>query len=97
LAPFLVASTVAMLASGVWLMLIGRRSDTVLEIHKVCFIVWACFFGVHFLAYAPRVLRSLSDRGRMTGSALLNVTVMSGVALGVAAAMLLLPQIRAWV
>ena len=99
LAPFLVTSTVAMLASGVWLMLIGRRSNTLLEVHKVCFIVWACFFGVHFLAYAPRVLRSLSEPGRTSGSArstLLNVTVMSGVVVGIAGAMLL-PEIRGWI
>jgi hypothetical protein len=100
LAPFLVASTVAMFATGVWLMLIGRRSGTVLEVHKVCFIVWAGFFVVHFLAYAPRVLRSLANRGRVrgsTGSTLLNVTLMSAVVLGVTSALLLLPEIRGWI
>ena len=100
MAPFLVASTVAMLASGVWLMLIGRRSGTVLEVHKVCFIVWAGFFVVHFLAYAPRVLRSLANAGRVRGSAgstLLNVTLMSAVALGIVTALLLLPEIRGWI
>jgi hypothetical protein len=100
MAPFLVASTVAMFATGVWLMLIGRRSGTVLEVHKVCFIVWAGFFVVHFLAYAPRVLRSLANKGRVrasAGSTLLNVTLISAVALGIATALLLLPEIRGWI
>jgi hypothetical protein len=59
LAPLVVASTVAVLASGVLLLAEGHRSSSVLTIHKVSFIVFGATFGVHFLAYIPRVLRSL--------------------------------------
>jgi hypothetical protein len=100
LAPFLVLATVAMLGSGVWLMLLGQRSGAVLELHKVCFIVWAVAFGVHFLVYAPRVLRSLAREMRhhvLGASKLLNVAVVSALALGLAIALVFLPDIRSWI
>ena len=51
LAPVLVATTLGIFVSGVWLMLLGHRSDQVLLIHKVSFIVWGVVFGIHLLAY----------------------------------------------
>ena len=59
LAPVLVATTVMIFVTGVWLLLLGHRSDQVLMLHKVAFIVWSGVFGVHFLAYLPRAGRSL--------------------------------------
>ena len=59
LAPLLVATTVMIFVTGVWLLLLGHRSDQVLMLHKVAFIVWSGVFGVHFLAYLPRAGRSL--------------------------------------
>jgi hypothetical protein len=35
LGPVLVVTTVLVFGSGVWLMVLGHRSDTVLELHKV--------------------------------------------------------------
>lgn len=100
MAPLLVLATVAMLGSGVWLMLLGRRSGSVLEFHKVCFIVWAVFFGVHFLAYLPRVATSLLDElnsRRSAASAAANAATLAMLALGVVTALLLLPEIRGWI
>ena len=54
-------------ASGVALLLIGHRSDVVLELHKVAFIVWGACFGVHFLWYLPRAWGALA--ASLTGSA----------------------------
>jgi len=59
LAPVLVVSTVGVFVSGVWLLLLGHRSDQLLLFHKVSFIVFGVVFAIHFLAYAPRVVRSL--------------------------------------
>ena len=59
LAPLLVATTVMIFVTGVWLLLLGHHSDLVLMLHKVAFIVWSGVFGVHFLAYLPRAGRSL--------------------------------------
>ena len=59
LAPLLVATTVMIFVTGVWLLILGHRSDQVLMLHKVAFIVWSGVFGVHFLVHLPRVGRSL--------------------------------------
>jgi hypothetical protein len=99
-APVLVLTTVTVLASGVWLMVLGRHSDTALLVHKAAFIVWSAVFAVHFLAYSPRVVRSLANAGRarrQAGSTVLNVAVLSAVALGAVTALLLLPDIRGWI
>lgn len=99
LAPVLVATTVMVFATGVWLLLLGHRSDQVLMLHKVSFIVWGGLFGVHFLAYAPRVARSLADRagarshdGRRHRGALIASAIVAGLALGLS----LLSPIGAW-
>ena len=59
LAPLLVATTVMIFVTGVWLLILGHHSDQVLMLHKVAFIVWSGAFGVHFLAYLPRAAGSL--------------------------------------
>jgi hypothetical protein len=99
LAPVLVATTVMVFATGVWLLLLGHRSDQVLMLHKISFIVWGGLFGVHFLAYAPRVARSLAGRagarshaGRRYRGALIASAIAAGLALGVS----LLSPIGAW-
>src|SRR3954453_21546260 len=38
MAPVLVLTTVGVFATGVLLLLLGHRSDTLIQIHKVCFI-----------------------------------------------------------
>ena len=68
LAPLLVATTVMIFVTGVWLLLLGHHSDQVLMLHKVAFIVWSGVFGVHFLAYVPRAA-ALAAR-RLGGEAL---------------------------
>ncbi len=59
IAPMLVASTIAVLTSGVLLLAIGHKSSMLLTIHKVSFIVFGVLLAVHFLAYVPLVVRSL--------------------------------------
>jgi hypothetical protein len=54
LGPGLVATTVAVLASGIVLMLDGpARRGSWLLIHKVSFIVWGVLIAVHVLAHLP--------------------------------------------
>ena len=50
MAPVLVAMTVAVLATGVVLLLVGHKTGWLLELHKVTFILWGVTFGIHFLA-----------------------------------------------
>src|SRR5689334_9840321 len=53
LAPVLVVTTIAIFLTGIALLALGHRSDTLIELHKISFIVWAVVFGVHFLAHFP--------------------------------------------
>lgn len=102
LAPVLVAATLGVFATGVALLIDGRKSDTLLLLHKASFVVWGAAFAIHFLAYLPRVLRSLRDdwsyrRRRAVGGAgwrasLVGAACGSGLLLALA----LLPTIDAW-
>lgn len=65
IAPIVVISTIVVLASGVALLLAGPGSrGTLTPLHKVSFIVWLVFTGLHVLGHLvelPAALRA--DRG----------------------------------
>ncbi len=102
MAPALVASTIAVFATGVALLAVGHRSGTLLLLHKASFVVWGAVFGIHFLAYLPRVLRSLgadwgvARRQAVGGAGLRGMLVASVVGGGLVLALTLLPAINAW-
>ena len=102
LAPVLVLATVLVFASGVWLLLLGHRSDPVLLLHKASFIVWGAVFGVHFLAYAPRVLRSLpadwgeAGRRAVPGAGARALVLAVALGGGVVLALALLSHVTGW-
>jgi hypothetical protein len=100
LAPILVASTAMIFVTGVWRLLLGHRSDEVLMLHKVGFIVWGGAFGVHFLAHLPQAGRSLgaawgssARRRRVAGSRLGATVVAISLGAGIALALALLSHI----
>jgi hypothetical protein len=104
LAPVLVAATVMIFVTGVWLLALGHRSDQVLMLHKVGFIVWSGVFAAHFLAHVPRAARSLrgawtmapSVRPRTPGRGVTALLVAASLCVGLALALVLLPHIGAW-
>lgn len=102
MAPVLVAATLGVFVTGVALLVEGHKSDTLMLLHKGSFIVWAAVFGIHFLAYLPRMLRSLradwsARRRRAVGGAGVRATlVASALGAGVALALALLPTIDSW-
>jgi hypothetical protein len=102
MAPVLVASTLAVLASGVALLAAGHKSSTALTIHKLSFIVFGVVFAVHFLAYVPRVVRSLradwgvARRRAVPGAGTRAMLVAASVGGGAALALALLPTIQAY-
>jgi hypothetical protein len=102
LAPVLVISTVAVLVTGVWLLLLGHRSDQLLLLHKVSFIVFGVIFAIHFLAYVPRVVRSLRadwgsiHRHAVPGAGLRGLLVAASLGAGLALALSLLSTITGW-
>jgi hypothetical protein len=101
LAPVLVVSTIAVFATGVSLLLLGHLSDRLLLLHKAAFFVWAAAFGIHFLAYLPRVVRSLAGarlaRGRPpAGAGLRGALIAASLGAGLALALSLGGAISAW-
>jgi hypothetical protein len=86
-APLAVATTVALFASGVGLIVLGPESDWVLTIHKASFILWVGAVGIHVLAYVrrlPPLLRRDSTPGLVLRAALVGGALMAGVLLAVA-------------
>jgi hypothetical protein len=57
LAPVVVASTVAVSATGIALLARGPGGGLLLGLHKASFVVWLVATGVHVLAYLRRVPR----------------------------------------
>jgi len=102
LAPFLVATTTAIFASGVAVLLVGHRSDTLMLVHKASFIAWSALFAIHFLSYAPRMLRSLATdwrsarRREVPGAPGRLLLVAASVGAGAGLAIVLLGHVTAW-
>ena len=96
LAPVLVLTTIGIFATGIALLAVGHKSDTLLELHKISFIVWSVVFGVHFLAHLPEMVRSARSDWRVPGTAIRLVLVMSSVLVGVALAARLFSPITGW-
>jgi hypothetical protein len=75
LGPVLAGLTIAVLASGVALLVIGPGSpsrDTLVLVHKATFIAWIVFTAVHVLGHLPEIVRfnRVSRRARTEISAL---------------------------
>jgi hypothetical protein len=102
MAPVLVASTIAVLASGVVLLAAGHKSNAVLTVHKVSFIVFGVVLAVHVLAYVPRVVHSLAAdwgaarRHAVAGAGVRAMLLAAAVGGGAALALALLPTIHAY-
>jgi hypothetical protein len=95
LAPVVVASTVAVFATGIALIALGpgRGHGLVLGLHKASFVVWLAATGIHVLAHIRRVPRlTLADWRRGAGGvdgslarrALLAGSIVVGAVLAVA-------------
>jgi hypothetical protein len=74
-----VLSTIVVFASGVALLLIGPSSrGALLPVHKVSFIVWVAFVGVHVLGHLPEVQRALSAGRELRGAVLAEAASVPG-------------------
>lgn len=63
LGPFVIATSVAVLGTGVALAVTGPHRGTWLFLHKATFVLWFAVMSVHVLAYAwrlPRILMAAS-------------------------------------
>jgi hypothetical protein len=98
-APILIASTIALLGTGVALVAFGSRAGTMLGLHKASFIVWVAAMSIHVLWHIRGVARdAFADLGRRRlGGAGLRATVLLGaLAAGAVIAILTLPLAGSW-
>jgi hypothetical protein len=85
-APVMVASTIALFGTGVYLLAVHEVQGTAVGLHKASFIVWLASTSIHVLARLA--LMSAALRARYPGLAprlgLVVVTVVAGAAVAVA-------------
>ncbi len=91
--PVVVASTIALFASGVAVVLLGRRGP-LLGIHKLSFFVWVGAMSIHVLAHALKLPGLVRDR--LPGRGLRLALVAASVAAGLALAVLTIPTADHW-
>jgi hypothetical protein len=104
-APIVVASSVAVLATGVALLLVGPDSAGILRgLHRASFIVWVAFMALHVLGHLPDIQKAFLTRreGRVEYNHLAagrggRIISLAGVLLaGVVLAILLIPHFGSW-
>jgi hypothetical protein len=104
IAPIIVLTTILVFVSGLLLLFGGASSrDQYLELHKVSFIVWVVFTGIHVLAHLPGMPASLravapaSARGEITPGGRGRTLALIGVLVGgVVLALVLIPDFASW-
>lgn len=97
MAPVLVAATVGIFVTGIALLALGHRSNTLVTLHKASFIVWSVVFGIHFLAHLPKMLRSVAATWTIPGARARLAVVGASVVVGLVIALAVLGPITGWV
>ena len=96
LAPALVVTPLVVFATGVALLILRHKSDVLLEVHKVSFIVWGVIFGVHVLAHLRDMARSLRSDWTVPGARIRLALLATSIVTGLTVALAVLPSIRHW-
>ena len=107
--PVVVLSTVAVFATGVWLLVVGPASrSTPLLLHKLTFFLWLAFMALHVLAHLPELGHSLQavrldaegsgsdNSGARSGSAARWIALSGALVGGAVLAIVLIPQFGIW-
>ncbi len=106
LGPVLVASTVAVLATGVGLAVVGPPGGVLLGLHKASFVVWLLVTTVHVLGRVWRVPRLVASdwrfgprgaRRRPRGASLRRTLAVAALGAGLALGAVTLPLANPWV
>ena len=87
LAPLLVLATLAVLATGVGLLVLGpeHHRDVLLGLHKASFAAWFGLMSVHVMVYAPRLRRLVSGGALARRATVVASSVVAGALLAGAA------------
>jgi hypothetical protein len=97
LGPLIVLSTVAVFATGIALLILGRSSRQSLGLaHKVSFIAWIVFTGVHVLGHLPEIGRYFSGAAAVQGRAGRLLALSTALATGFVLAAALVPEFGTW-
>jgi hypothetical protein len=105
LGPAVVLSTVAVFATGVWLLIVGpEHRDPALLLHKVTFFLWLGATGLHVLGHLLQMPAALRARdldgtgvgGHQAGAAGRILAVVGAVVAGVVLAIALIPDFSIW-
>ena len=88
-APVVVASTIALFATGVALLALDRTHGPIVGLHKASFVVWLGALGVHVLTRLPRLWSAWLLR--VPGLSLRLAAVAASLLAGFAVATLTLP------
>ena len=103
--PLVVLTTVVVFASGVVLLFAGpNHRDPWLMLHKVSFIAWLVFMGLHVLGHLPAVARAfgVGRRGaeQLAGAAPGTlgrwIAIVGALVAGAVLAIALIPDFSAW-
>ncbi|HEX3509597.1 MAG TPA: hypothetical protein VHT27_00720 [Solirubrobacteraceae bacterium] len=101
LGPAVVITTVVVFVTGIWLLFAGPGSrNPLLEIHKVSFIAWGVFTGIHLLAHAlearDATVAELARSARVAGRKLRLIAIGAALVAGIALGAALIPQYSSW-
>lgn len=105
IAPVVVVSTIGVFVTGIGLLIVGPdHRNPMLLLHKVTFIVWIAFTGLHILGHLPAVARAfgIGTAGRAqlaaasAGAAGRWIALMGALVAGLVLAMVLIPDFSAW-
>jgi hypothetical protein len=103
--PIMVASTVAVLATGVALLAVGPDSaGTLRGLHKASFIVWIVFIALHVLGHLQDIQKTfLTERGGRfeynslaAGRTGRTIALAGALVAGAVLAIVLIPHFGAW-
>jgi hypothetical protein len=99
--PMVVASTVALFATGIAAIAVGRSSRWILEAHKASFIVWFGLMTVHVLGHAIEtpalaVADWRNEHPRLHGAAVRRGLLIGSLAVGIGLGFFALRWIGPW-
>lgn len=103
LGPFVVLSTVAVLVTGVWLLLAPpSMRHELLFLHKVTFVLWFGTMTIHVIGHAMETARLApldwyrATRRDVTGASTRQWALVTAVVVGVPLGLLLLDRVGPW-
>ncbi|MGH2832331.1 MAG: hypothetical protein ACRDK2_06110 [Solirubrobacteraceae bacterium] len=105
LGPAVVATTLAVFATGIALLVEGgSTSGTLRELHKISFILWIAAMAIHVLGHLPDMSRVFLTRdgeryelNRLAAGSLGRALALSGaIVAGLVLAILLIPDFASW-